>query len=92
MGCVCGWSVGLRWSTCVGGTRPRPMGPGFVFCMRRVWTSGRSEGRVVVRRLREEEFSVIYETRRGVVVLRIVRDVVVKRAAQCPTCELSSNS
>jgi hypothetical protein len=68
------------------------MGPGFVFCMRRVWTSGRSEGRVVVRRLRGEEFSVINRTRRGVVVLRVVRDVVVKQAAQCPSCELNSNS
>jgi hypothetical protein len=68
------------------------MGPGFVFCRRRVWTSGRSEGRVVVRRLRGEEFSVIYRTRMGVVELRVVRDVVVKRAAQCPSCELNSNS
>jgi hypothetical protein len=37
------------------------------------------------------EFFVIYRTRWGVVVLSVVREVVVKRAAQIPLCELNSN-
>jgi hypothetical protein len=45
----------------------------------------------VVRRLRWEESFVIYRTCRGVVVLSVVREVLVKRAAQIPSCELNSN-
>jgi hypothetical protein len=46
---------------------------------------------VVVRRIRGEESFVIYWTRGGVLVLSVVREVVVKRAAQIPSCELNSN-
>jgi hypothetical protein len=44
----------------------------------------------VVRRLRGEDFFVIYRTRRGVVVLSVVREVFVKRAARIPSSELNS--
>jgi hypothetical protein len=67
------------------------MGPGFVFCGRLVWTSGRSEGRAEVRRLRGEGFFVIYRTLWGVVVFGVVHEVIVKREAQIPVCEPNSN-
>jgi hypothetical protein len=66
------------------------MGHGFGCCGRRVWTSGRSEGRVVVRRFRGEVFFVIYRTHRVGVVVSVVREEDVKRAALNPSCEHNS--